>query len=154
MFELLDAWREVLHVSAWTGLSLGALAGLAALAWFGWQIAAVRSFVIVAAIAVVAAYLSALHAARVIHQADEAEWADRVTAAALAAKKQDADTEMRIRHEYLPQIAELQRAADDRQQKVDEYEKTLAKAKVPKGGAGPARIGPDALRLRLVPAKK
>jgi hypothetical protein len=105
MFHLIGVWHQVAAVSAWTGLSLGALAGLAALAYF---VPFVRRLAIAAAITVVCSYIAMIHG-NVTGLADgraevQVKWdAEKAAeAAARAAEKERQATE-----------AELQKSRDD-----------------------------------------
>lgn len=150
MFELFEAWRSVLHLAEWTGLSLSALAGCGFALYLGWQVPLFRRLVLLAAFGVVVLWAGLIHGGSVERRDMLAQQAAEKRAAELERKKRDADIEMAIRREYLPQLATLQRAADDREQQVQINEHQL----MAQLGAGPrCRISDDALRLRAPPAK-
>lgn len=75
MFEVLSgiasAWREIVHVAELTGLSVGAVLGLAALAYFD---PAIRKFAIRAAIVLIAGYWAMLYAYHMGSTDKLAEW--------------------------------------------------------------------------------
>lgn len=150
MFELIDAYRSILHFAAWTGLSVGMLAALGALAWFGWQIPLVRRFVVVGALCVGCGYAGLIHGGAVERADVLAAWDKARRDAAIAAKQRDADHEAEIRAEYLREIAALQHAADDR----DQEERTLEATIKAMGSAGRCRLGPEPLRLRRAAGPK
>jgi hypothetical protein len=146
MFELFEAWRSVLHLAEWTGLSLSALAGCTAALYFGWQIPLVRKLALLAAFGTVLLWAGLIHGGSVERRDSMAERAAEKRAAEIARKQRDSNIEMAIRREYLPQLADLQRAADEREQQVKINEHQLMAQMG--ASANSCRIGDAALRLR------
>jgi hypothetical protein len=148
MSDIVDLLHQVETLAAWTGLSLGALAGLAALGWF---VAAARPLAIAAAVTVAAGYGGLLYGNHVRGAADQAEWDAKLAAAAKARAERDARIGADTAAQYQPQIEALRKRIEDRNQVVDGDEKKLLAAKIAdKGVAGGGRcvLGTAALRLR------
>ena len=126
MFEWLvtlgAAWRTVLHVSEWSGLSIGALAAGAALIYL---VPASRKLVILAAIGVVIGWVCLLHGDRVGRADVEAQWADARRAAIAATADRDQLAELTLEAKYQPQLIDLQKQADARKAKADAYERQI-----------------------------
>src|SRR5262245_19829035 len=124
MFEIaasvLSAWRTILHVSEWTGLSVGALAGLAFLAW---PSPAARTFAIRAALVIAAAYGGTTYGNHVGRADVMAQWEAAKAAAEQARKERDAAIAAELEQKYAPVITALQRDSDARQQLVETYAK-------------------------------
>jgi hypothetical protein len=134
-----QAWREVLHVSEWTGLSVGALAGLAAIAWF---FPPARTLAIGAGIAVAVAYGALLYGNHTGRDDVLAEWTAANAKAAADAKARDDAAAAAAEQKYAPIIADLQAQADARDQQVSDYESKIV------GLSGACPLGEPPLRLR------
>lgn len=144
MFEGLGLLHEVARVSAWTGLSAGALAACVALGWF---VAAARPVAIAGAVAVAAAYGGLLYGDHSRGAADKVAWDDAVAAAAEQAKARDAAIGKAAADKYDPVVQELARQADGLKRQVDLDEKKMLAAKIGAGGDA-CVVGADAVRLR------
>ena len=139
MLEVLEgiasAWREILHVSEWTGLSLGALLALTALFVY---VPGIRSFVIVAAVAVVAAYVgSMLGEAQGLADGRaqvQTRWDAARKKAAGAAVARDGSIEASLEAKYAPEIQRLQGLAERNQERADANEARIRDLQ--KRGAG------------------
>lgn len=130
---MLGIWTEVLRVGAWTGLSIGSIAGLGALAFY---VPAVRGAAIGLAIAIGCFYGGELHGNSVGRADVKAQW-DAADAQATAAREQrDAQIAKDIEAKYAPQIA-AGKAEDDK------IENGVVAAI-----AGSCPLGVDALKLR------
>jgi hypothetical protein len=124
MFEVLagiaSAWREILHVSEWTGLSVGALAVLAALFVYA---PPVRGFVGFAAIAVVAAYIGSVFGESRGLADGRAEvqvrWDAARRKAAAAAIARDTSIENSLEAKYAPEMERLKAWGKDSQERAD-----------------------------------
>lgn len=136
LFTLGAAWRTVLHVSEWSGVSIGLLAGGAALIYL---VPASRKLVILAAIGVVIGWLGLLHGDRVGRADVEAQWADARQAAIAAEKDRDNLVELELERKYQPLLIDIANQSDARKKKADAYErqifnlqsKTVALSKTP-----------------------
>ena len=144
MLEVFAAWRTVLHVSEWTGISLGALAALAAVVWFEpWLLKPA----IKAAIVLAVGYAGVLYGDATGRSDVHRQW-DAARAAAVAAQAQrDREAEGTLALKYQPQLAALAKEADDNKEQADAYEQQLAAmlAKAPARAA--CELGPLADRL-------
>jgi len=112
MFEGLQdiaaAWRTILHVSEWSGLSIGALAAGALLIYL---VPASRKLVILGAILVLVGWICLIHGDRVGRADVHAEWDAAKAAAAAAQAKRDADIGQELEAKYQPKLADLQKQA-------------------------------------------
>jgi hypothetical protein len=128
----LSAWREVLHVSEWTGLSVGALAGLAFAVYLD---PALLRIAIKAAIVIAIGYAGVLYGNHVGRADVEAQWADARKAAIAATADRDQMTELELERTYQPQLIALQKESDANKETADAYEKQILGllAKPPKG---------------------
>lgn len=148
--EGLSAWREIVHVSEWTGLSLGALAGLGALIYF---VPLARKLAIAAAITVLVGWACLIHGDATGRADVEAQWADARKAAIAAEADRDAMAELKLEAKYQPQLIDLQKQSDARKARSDSYERQIMAllAKSP-AGKGPSPnsclLGVAADRLR------
>lgn len=102
------AWRDAAAVVAWSGLSLGALAGCGALIYF---VPLARKVAIAGAVAVVIAYVSTIHGNKV-GLADgkaeiQAQWDAARQAEIAAAQERDAMTEQDLTAKYASQLDQL-----------------------------------------------
>lgn len=137
MFEALSAWREVVHLSEWTGLSVGALAGLGALAWL---FPPARALAIVAGVAVATGYGGVITGNHTGRADVQAQWDVAKAAAAAASKAEDADAQKALDAKY------LKAQNDDLQQQVRDYESKMVGM-----AAGTCVLGSAPLRLRGKP---
>ncbi len=89
VYAIAGAWREILHISEWTGMSVGALAGAAAIIYLD---PTARVFAIRAAIFVTVAYIGALYAYHLGTADKQAQWnaANARAAAQIAQRDQEA----------------------------------------------------------------
>jgi hypothetical protein len=103
------AWREILHLSEWSGLSLGALAGLAALFYF----APVGRGLLLAAGVTVAVGWGAGTMMYAQGAADKQKQWDAARAAALEEQvERDTRVERELEQKYQPKLKALQEQAD------------------------------------------
>lgn len=152
MFEALAdvaaAWRTLLHISEWSGLSLGALVGGAALIYL---VPASRKLVILGAVGVLIGYVCVIHGDRVGRSDLQKQWDDSRTKAEAAQKARDADVARDLERKYQPELAGLQRLADERKARSDAYEKQilslLAKAPAGAGASHTCELGAAADRM-------
>ena len=149
MFEAVTAavaaWREVLHVSEWTGLSIGALAGLGALIWF---VPLARRLAIAGIVLVLVAWASLVHGDAVGRADLQQQW-DAARAAAEAAQvARDAAIEQRLAQTYQPQLAELQQQADERTARGDAYEHKILELLAADPAVATCQLGAAANRVR------
>jgi hypothetical protein len=144
MYDFFSAWREVAHVSEITGLSVGVLVALAALAWF---VPLARRLAIEIAVVIVIAYVSGISCYHLASSDKQAQWAAADAAAAKIASAHDAAIGAAIEAKYMPQIASLQKQADQYQQQVASYERTIVGQKSA-AASGNCVLGAGALRLR------
>jgi hypothetical protein len=158
MFEALEtaasAWRTIVHVSEWSGLSIGLLAAGAALVAF---VPIARKPVIAAAVLVMVGYVGLIHGDRVGRADVHAQWADARKAAIEADTQRDAMVEQKLEQSYQPKLAELQKQSAERKARSDAYEQRilamLAKPAAAKGGpaagaAAACKLGPRADRVQ------
>ena len=139
MLETLDgiaaAWREIAHISEFTGLSGGVLLGLAALFYCD---PLARKLAIRTAVAVVAAYFLAIYAYHLGSADKKAQWDAANVAAAAARRDQDAANARKLQIDFPPAPA------------VDQVDPDEAKilADLSAAAVGACQLGSDALRLR------
>jgi hypothetical protein len=151
MFEWLQsalaAWRTIVHISEWSGLSIGALAAGAALVYL---VPPARKLVIIGAITVLVGWVCLIHGDKVGRADLQKQWDDAKAAAEQAQTERDATIERDLETKYQPQLAELQKQSDERKAKADSYEKKIALlAKNPKSTAAPGcELGAAAVRVR------
>lgn len=144
MLELFSAWREVLHISEWTGLSLGALVVLAALVYFVHIpfLTAVRI-----AVLIVTAYFCLLLGDAVGTRDKQRQWDIARASAAKAQEERDARVQKDLDAKYHPQLEELQKQSAANQEKADALQKLFDAGKGRKAGSS-CQLGRYALRLR------
>lgn len=140
MFEILAAWRTVLHISEWTGLSIGALAGAVALFIF---VPTARQIAILAGAAVVIAYFAVVYGDTKGRADVKAQWDAAEVQAEQARVARDAQVAQEIEAKFAAAFA------DDGKAKQDEID-TL-KAVAAAGDSCP--LGDAALQLRNGPVK-
>jgi hypothetical protein len=134
--NILAAWREILHISAWTGLSLGALAGLAALFYF---VPLARKLAVAGAITVLVGWFGLIHGDAVGRADVQMQWNDAKAAALKAQTERDDQVEQSLKAKYEPKLAELQQQSDAHKARGDSYEQKLqhlAAQKRPSPAAG------------------
>lgn len=137
MFEILAAWRTVLHISEWTGLSLGALAGAVALFIF---VPTARQIAILGGITVVIVYFSVLYGDAKGRADVKAQWDAAEVQAEKARQERDATVAKEIEAKFATAFA------DDGKAKQDEID--ALKAVAASGDSCP--LGDAALQLRGV----
>lgn len=145
MFEALGmiagAWREVLHVSEWTGLTVGALAGLGALAWF---YPPLRTLAISVAVNAVCVYAGVIYGNHIGRADVKAQWDAAIVKAEKAEAERTAKIAADTEAKYTPVIDEMTRKQKERDAYVRKLEKDLSVAK--SGSA--CFIGAPHLQLR------
>jgi hypothetical protein len=126
MFEVLQAiagaWRSIAHISEWTGLSIGALAAIAAVVYLDPRV--LRPALVVA-IVILLVYFGVLYGGHVGRADVEAQWADARKAAIAAASERDAMTERTLEQKYAPRLAALEKQAADNKARADGYESRI-----------------------------
>lgn len=105
-FNLFAAWRSILHISEWTGLSLGALAAIGIVVYLDPRL---LKPAIIGAIALALVYGGTLYGDATGRADVKAQWADARKAEIAAAQERDAMTEQQLEAKYAPQLAELQK---------------------------------------------
>ena len=133
MFEIV---HEVLRISAWTGLSAGAVVALGAVAWF---VAPLRWLAISAALTVAAAYGGTLYGNHVGRADVQKAWEAANEHAASEATARDAAIATDLETKYAPLIEAAKKQAET-------YEHQLLASK--SSSAAGCELGADALRLR------
>jgi hypothetical protein len=152
MFEWLQsvasAWRTILHISEWSGLSIGALGAGAVLVYF---VPLARKFVIGGAVLVLVGWVCLIHGDKVGRADVHAQWDEAKAAAVEAQKARDATIGHELEQKYQPQLAELQKQSDERKARADSYERKiialLAKTPTKTASAGRCELGDAALRM-------
>ena len=145
MLEGFAAWRAMLHVSEWTGLSLGALAGLAALIWF---VPLARQLAIVGMLLVFAAWIGLVHGEATGRADTQKQWDAEREAAIAAQQQRDAQIEQDLEAKYQPLLAELRKQSDERRAQGDQYETTIRRLAQNSHTAGGCQLGAAADRVR------
>lgn len=157
MFEILKdvaaAWRTIVHVSEWSGLSIGLLIALAAILYL---LPGLRKVVLIGAAGVVFGWLCVIHGDRVGRADVGAQWAEARNAAIDADKERDNMTELNLRAEYGPQNAAIDKRAAENKKRADDAEhrnhdllsKLAARGKAAVAAGGPCKLGDVASRLR------
>jgi hypothetical protein len=147
LFEALQTaaagWRTIVHVSEWSGLSIGALAAGAALVYL---VPAARKLVILGAILVLVGWFCLLHGDRVGRADVHAQWADARRAAIEADRERDAMIEQNLEKKYGPQLEALQKRASERNRRSEQDERQMAKLPIKAGAAGSCELGDAADR--------
>lgn len=135
-------YREVLHISAWSGLSLGAMGAIALIAYL---IPGARVLAIASAITVAAGYGGLLYGNHTGRADVLAQW----DAANVKAEKdrvaRDAKITADLEAKYGPVVAALEKQSNDLQTQVTTYEKKMLASK----SGSSCVLGPAALRLRI-----
>lgn len=142
MFDLFDAWREIAHIAEFTGLSVGLLAGLAALAWFD---PLIRGLAVRLAIVVAIGYTALMFGIHLGSTDKQAQWDQADKEAAAARVTRDKAVDMALDAKYQPQILALTKQSADLQRQVDAYENNALAHKL---GDASCQLGAAALRLR------
>ena len=118
---LFDAWRSVLHISEWTGLSVGALAVIAAIVYFD---PLARRFAIGVAALVIAIYCATIYGDHVGLRDKQAQWdAANAKAAAQAVQR---DQQAPIVADANIEIAALRKQAKIDQEQINALRKVDA----------------------------
>lgn len=141
MFEALEtaasAWRTIVHVSEWSGLSIGLLAAGAALVAF---VPIARKPVIKGAVLVIVGYVGLIYGDRVGSADVQAQWADARKAAIAAEKEREAMIEHKLEQTYGPKLADLQKQSAERKARSDRYERQIITLRAKQAaGTAPAR---------------
>lgn len=151
LLAFLSAWREILHISEWSGIGLGLLACIAAGVYFiGIPIgAAIR----VAAL-VITAYVCLLIGDAVGARDKQKQWDAARAAAETAQVARDRLVEQQLEAKYRPQLEALQKQAQANKDAADGYQKKIVGMLAqPAGGAvkagGACQLGSLAGRLHL-----
>jgi hypothetical protein len=142
--NVLAAWREVVHISEWTGLSIGALATIAFVVYLDPRI---LKPALVVAIVILLVYFGVLYGDKVGRADVNVQWADARAAAEIARKKRDAEIELKLEAKYQPQLEDLQKQADERKARADAYEAKIARLSK-RQGAVACLLGDAANRVR------
>jgi hypothetical protein len=142
--DLAAAWRTILHISEWSGLSVGALAAGAGLVYLR---PALLKPVIFGAVGVGLLYLGVIHGDRVGRADVNAQWADARKAAIKADQERDAMIEQKLEAKYQPQLADLQKQADARKARAEANERKIAS--VSRGQPGRCLLGAAADRVHV-----
>lgn len=149
MFELVSnafgAWREILHVSEWTGLSVGALAGLGALFYF---VPLARKLAIAAAVTVLVGWGGMIHGDAVGRADLQKQWDAAKAAATAAQNARDAEVEKELEQKYQPKLADLQKQSDERKARSDTYERQIINLLAKTPPAAGCLLGAAASRVR------
>ena len=110
MFEGLQAiagaWRSIAHISEWTGLSIGALATIAAVVYLDPRI--LRPALVVAIVALLV-YFGVLYGDHVGRADVHRQWDDARAAAEKAQHERDDKVAQDLEAKYGPQLAELEK---------------------------------------------
>jgi hypothetical protein len=156
MFDLLEdlaaAWRTILHVSEWSGLSIAMLV-LLALGFL--YVPRLRKAMLIGAAFVALGWLCLIHGDRVGRADVEAQWADARQAAIEASDHRDVMTELNLRSEYGPQNAAIEQRAADNKKRADDAEhrnrellaKLASRGKTGAQAASACKLGHVASRL-------
>jgi hypothetical protein len=138
MFEAVSVafqgWREVLHISEWTGISIGAL-GL--LAFGAYMLPETRALAIRTAIVVAVGYVGLLYGDHTGRADVTAQWDAANAKAKAAAAAEDASAQKDLDAKY------LQQQNDALQQQVKDYESKMVGV-----AGGTCQLGAGPLRLR------
>lgn len=135
-----SAWREVLHVSEWTGLSAGMLLGLGALAWF---YPPIRTLAITLAVNVACVYGGLLYGNHVGRADAMAQWDAANARAEKDREARDAKIAAELEAKYGPEMAAMVKKSTDLETLVTSYERQILAQK-----SGSCQLGDGAIRLR------
>lgn len=138
-------WKEVLQISAWTGLSVGALAAAAALAYFVPQ---ARALALIAIVIIVTTYSALIYGAHTGASDVRARWNAANVQAEKDRKFRDTAISAQLTAKYDRVLDLLNKDNTELQDKIDVYEKQLLAANK-KGSNSSCALGPAALRLRV-----
>jgi hypothetical protein len=142
MLTAAAVWREVLHISEWTGLSIGVVVALAGLVYLDPRL--LKPALIAAGIIAIA-YGCVMYGDHVGRADVQAQWAAERAAAVKAGEARDRLAELELDQKYAPQLAALAKQAQDNKDQADAYERKLA-ALSPAGSA--CQLGDAAQRVR------
>lgn len=137
-------WREILHISEWTGLGIGVIVALAALVYLDPRL--LKPTLIAAGIVAIA-YAGVMYGDHVGRADVEAQWADARAAAIKAQEARDRLAARQLEQTYAPQLAELEKQAKDNKDQADAYERKIM-ALLARTPAGACELGDAAERLR------
>lgn len=144
--DIAAAWRTIAHISEWTGLSVGMLAGGVALFIY---VPVARRLVIRGGVLVLVGWVCLIHGDRVGRADVEAQWADARQAAIAAEQERDQMVEQQLEGKYAPQLEALKKRAADNKVRADGYERNII-AMLAKPGDAPhaCELGDAADRVR------
>jgi hypothetical protein len=129
MFEffggIFAAWREVAHISEWTGLSLGVLAAIALLVYLN---PTLLKPAIGIGVAVIVGYCTLIFGYHQGASDIRGQWNAANVQAAKAAVQRDADAQKQAEAVYKPIIAAREQMIAELDQEVDDYGAQLDKA--------------------------
>lgn len=120
--DIVAAWRTIVHISEWSGLSIGALAAGAALFVY---VPVMRRLVIRGAVLVLVGWVCLIHGDRVGRADVEAQWKDARAAAIAAEQERDTMVEQQLEGKYAPQLDALKKRAADNKVRADGYERKI-----------------------------
>ena len=138
MFTIFDAWREIAHVAELTGVSVGVLVALAALAFFD---PVSRGFVIRFGLIVIIIYACLMCGLHLGASDVRAQWDAANARAAAEAKARDDAAAKATADTFNPTIEARDKEIADLKLMVSQYEARLSKTH-------PCPLGSNALRLR------
>lgn len=157
MFEFFEdiaaAWRTIVHVSEWSGLSIGLLI-LLILAFL--YVPKLRKGALIGAPIVALCWLCLIHGDRVGRADVEAQWADARQAAIEADRDRDSMIEDKLEGTYGPELQRLAKLAADNKARANDVEsknaklaaKTAGRGKAGDQAGGACNLGAVAARLR------
>lgn len=159
MFEQIDillaGWRTLLHLSEWSGLSIGVLAAIAVVIWLR---PALLKPALLAAGLVAFGFSCVIYGDHAGRTDKQREWDAARVAAEAAAVRRDGEVAVTLEQTYLPRLKTLQAEADARKAQGDQYEAkilALIAAGQPKGAAPAAcLLGAVAGRLHHGPSAR
>ena len=144
--EFFAAWREIVHISEWTGLSLGALVALAALVYF---VKLPIGTAIRIGLLVLTAYICLLVGETFGARDKQRQWDHARIEAAAAQKQHDTEIGIALDTKYKPQLEQIQRQAQANKDLADGYEQKMLALLAKQPASGSCRLGALAGRLHL-----
>lgn len=145
MLELFAAWRTVVHISEWSGLSIGALAVIAVLVWLDPRILKPAIF---AAVGVMLFFGGTFYGDATGRADVHKQWDAARAAAEKARADRDAGVARDLEQKYRPMLDDLTKQAADSKDKADAYERQLAGVQAKAPGGSSCELGAVADRLR------
>ncbi len=144
MFEIFAAWREILHISEWTGLSVGALAAMAFIVYLDPRL---LKPALIAGGVVAIAYFSMIYGDKVGRADVQAQWDAAREAAVKAQDRRDTSIDKTLQEKYAQALQALQ-SQKDRADANDEKVKFLQGSGKPKPVSASCQLGTAANRVR------